>query len=55
MPSWGHAWRIGFLLGVGAIVSAGIAYIAPAAERSIAQCVLWHYGGDVRGARPRGP
>lgn len=25
---WGHAWRLGFLLAVGMIASAGVAYIA---------------------------
>jgi hypothetical protein len=28
LPLWGHAWRVGFLLVVGAIASAGVAYIA---------------------------
>ena len=28
LPLWGHAWRLGSLLAIGAIVSAGIAYIA---------------------------
>jgi hypothetical protein len=28
LPFWGHAWRLGFLLAVGAITSAGIAYVA---------------------------
>lgn len=28
LPLWGHAWRVGFLLAVGAITSAGIAYIS---------------------------
>jgi hypothetical protein len=28
LPLWGHAWRVAFLLVVGAIASAGVAYIA---------------------------
>jgi hypothetical protein len=28
LPFWGHTWRVSFLLAVGAITSAGIAYIA---------------------------
>jgi hypothetical protein len=25
---WGHTWRLGFLLGVGAVASVGVAYLA---------------------------
>ena len=27
LPFWGHIWRLGFLLAVGVITSAGVAYI----------------------------
>jgi hypothetical protein len=28
LPLWGHAWRIGLLIGVGTVVCAGLAYVA---------------------------
>jgi hypothetical protein len=28
LPLWGHAWRLGFLVGVGTVVCAGLAFVA---------------------------
>jgi hypothetical protein len=28
LPLWGHAWRLGLLVGVGAVVCAGLAFVA---------------------------
>lgn len=28
VPLWGHAWRLGFLTGVGTVLAAGVAFLA---------------------------